>query len=158
MSLGDRGVEISRTWLPSALLVSRFHSSVHYEVPYVKLVLQAPPRHSSNPVRSLVAGQKTAQSPGTRFRLRPARLDPAFSGYAAAVCGSSPRCTSNASCVTHSRCIRTVSFRATAITARFFAFFPPLVASDNPHRRNAQSDPNGPRMYWADCVTSLRNM
>lgn len=45
--------------------------------------------------------------------------------------------------VTHSLCSSTASFRATATTARFFAFLPPRVASAKPHRRRSLSGPNG---------------
>src|SRR5258706_11375630 len=38
------------------------------------------------------------------------------------------------------------SFRATATTARFLAFFPPRSASFSPHLRRSLSSPNGPRM------------
>src|SRR6185369_15580124 len=50
------------------------------------------------------------------------------------------------SAVTHSLCWSTASFRATATSARFFAFFPPCAASSNPQRRRSLSGPKGPRM------------
>jgi hypothetical protein len=46
----------------------------------------------------------------------------------------------------HSRCSSTASFRATATTARFFAFFPPRSQIRRPNRRRSLSAPCGPRM------------
>src|ERR1700728_4899763 len=55
-----------------------------------------------------------------------------------------------------SRCSSTASFRATAITARFFPFFPPRSASFSPHRRRSLSCPNGPKMCCAPCTSKVR--
>ena len=48
--------------------------------------------------------------------------------------------------LTHSRCSSTASFRATATTARFLAFFPPRAESFCPQRRKSLSSPKGPKM------------
>jgi hypothetical protein len=53
---------------------------------------------------------------------------------------------SYASPLIQSLCNKTASFRATATTALFFAFFPPRSASFSPHRRRSQSGPKAPRM------------
>src|SRR6202041_103572 len=45
--------------------------------------------------------------------------------------------------LTQSRCSRTASLRATAITARFFPRLPPCSASFIPHRRRSLSTPQG---------------
>lgn len=58
-----------------------------------------------------------------------------------------PRNGSYTSWVIQIRCIKMTSFLATAMTALFLAFLPPRSASDSPHRRSAESFPNGPRMY-----------
>jgi hypothetical protein len=48
--------------------------------------------------------------------------------------------------VIHRWCSSTASFRATATTARFLAFFPPRAARASPLRRRSVSGPKGPRM------------
>ena len=45
--------------------------------------------------------------------------------------------------LTHNRCSSTASFRATATTARFLAFFPPRAESFRPQRRKSRSSPKG---------------
>jgi len=69
-----------------------------------------------------------------------------LAGYAAAAIGAdrAGRSGSYTSPLTHNRCSKTASFRATAIAARFFAFFPPRSHSRNPYRRKSVSGPNGP--------------
>ena len=63
--------------------------------------------------------------------------------YAAA---SPLRSGSYTSALSHRACSSTDSLRATATTARFFAFFRPRAASASPQRRRSVSGPNGPRM------------
>ncbi len=46
----------------------------------------------------------------------------------------------------HNRCSSTASLRATATTARFFAFFPPRSQMRSPNRRRSLSAPCGPSM------------
>jgi hypothetical protein len=46
----------------------------------------------------------------------------------------------------HKQCNSTDNFRATAITARFLAFFPPRSQRRSPKRRRSLSFPCGPRM------------
>src|SRR6202035_2966072 len=57
---------------------------------------------------------------------------------------------------THSRCSKTASFRATATTARFFAFFFPLAAIPRPHLFRSVSGPRRLRIYCAHCTSSVR--
>ena len=56
-----------------------------------------------------------------------------LAGYAVAAIGTDLawRSGSYTSPLTHSRCSKTASFRATATAARFFAFFPPRSHSQN---------------------------
>src|SRR2546422_11335471 len=49
--------------------------------------------------------------------------------------------TEKASPLAHNRCSKTASLRATAIAARFFAFFPPRSHSRHPYRRKSVSGP-----------------
>src|SRR5215467_13904495 len=65
----------------------------------------------------------------------PARLLPLSARHAAAA---------HTSPLIHSRCNSTANFRATAIAARFFAFFPPRSHSRSPYRRKSVSGPNWP--------------
>ena len=58
--------------------------------------------------------------------------------------------------LTHNRCNKTASFRATAMMARFFPLFPPRSASFSPQRRRSLSAPNGPRMCCAPCTSRVR--
>jgi hypothetical protein len=57
--------------------------------------------------------------------------------------------------LTHSRCSKTASFRATATAARFFAFFPPRSQSRSPYRRRSVSGPNGPKIYCYAITKSI---
>ena len=67
------------------------------------------------------------------------------SSFYAAVCWLL-RSGSYTSPLTHRRCNSTASFRATAITARFLAFFPPRSQIRGPNRRKSLSGPCGPKM------------
>ena len=66
-----------------------------------------------------------------------------MAGYAAAVIGvdRAGRSGSYTSPLAHNRCSKTASLRATAIAARFFAFFPSRSHSRNPYRRKSVSGP-----------------
>jgi|HubBroStandDraft_3_1064219.scaffolds.fasta_scaffold101814_2 hypothetical protein len=66
-------------------------------------------------------------------------------GYAAIDCLLF-RSGSYTSPVIHKRCNSTANFRATAITARFLAFFPPRAQMRCPKRRRSLSFLFGPRM------------
>src|SRR5580658_6416158 len=57
--------------------------------------------------------------------------------------------------VTHNRCSNTASFRATATTARFFAFLPPRAASFSPQRFKSVSGPRH-RIQCAPCTSNWR--
>jgi hypothetical protein len=54
--------------------------------------------------------------------------------------------------VTHKRCKRTASLRATPTITRFFAAFPPPWHLINPHRLRSESCPKGPRICCAEPV------
>src|SRR6266436_2732026 len=60
--------------------------------------------------------------------------------------------------LTHRRCSNTASFRATATTARFFAFFPPRSHNRSPYRRKSLSGPKAPNMYCALPTSNRRNI
>ncbi len=83
-----------------------------------------------------------------------------LAGYAAAVIGvdRAGRSGSYTSPLAHNRCSKTASLRATAIAARFFAFFPPRSHSRNPYRRKSVSGPNGPKIYCALPTSSRRTI
>ena len=69
-------------------------------------------------------------------------------GYAAAAIATDMAWCSGSytSPLTHSRCSKTASFRATATAALFFAFFPPQSHNRSPYRRKSVSGPNGPKI------------
>jgi hypothetical protein len=48
------------------------------------------------------------------------------------------------------------SLRDTAMIARFFPLLPPCLARFSHHCRRSESSPNGPRMCFAPCTSTMR--